>query len=61
MTIFTRLLRLLTRTGQARRDADLQRAKRTEKTIRQYDEMLNANATQRQGRAHTIGPWNMEG
>ena len=56
MTILTKLLRLLTGPDQTRRDVKADRARRTEKAIERYDEMLNASATQRQGRAHTIGP-----
>jgi cytidylate kinase len=61
MTIFTRLLRLLTRTSQSPRDVELQLAERTQKTIKRYDEMLNANAKQREGRPHTVDLRNVEG
>lgn len=60
MTILTKLLRLLTGSDQPSRDAKADRAKRTEKVIERYDEMLNASATQRQGRAHPIGPRDMQ-
>jgi len=52
MTLLTRLLRLLTRTDQPSRDAELQRAKRTEKTIERYDQLVNATARQRQQMAN---------
>jgi len=60
MNIFEKLLRMLTRASQTRRNVKSERTVRTEKVIERYDEMLNASATQRQGRAHTIGPRDMQ-
>jgi DNA-binding protein H-NS len=60
MTIFTKLLRFLTQAVQTRRDVQTERAARTEKVIERYDEILNANATQRQRLTHPPGPRHMQ-
>jgi len=60
MTIFQKLLSLLARPDQTRRDVKADRAKQTEKAIERYDALLNASATQRQGRAHTTGPRDLQ-
>jgi hypothetical protein len=55
MTIFQKLLRLLTPADQTRKEANSERAERTEKVIERYDAMLNANVKERRGRPHTLG------
>jgi hypothetical protein len=47
MTIFSRLLRLL-RIGETASNKEAERAERTERAIKQYDELVNATARQRQ-------------
>ncbi len=62
MTIFSRILRLLAPADDIRTEVEAERAKsqRTEQAIERYDQMLNASAARRQGRAHTLGPRNSD-
>jgi hypothetical protein len=55
MTIFQKLLRLLTPADQTRKEAKSERAERTEKAIERYDAMLNASVKERRGRPHSLG------
>ena len=55
MTIFQKLLRLLTPADQTRKEANSERAERTEKVIERYDAMLNASVNQRRDRPHSLG------
>jgi hypothetical protein len=55
MTIFQKILRLLTPGDQTRKEAKSERAERTEKVIERYDAMLNASAKDRRGRPHSLG------
>jgi hypothetical protein len=54
MTIFQKILRLLTQAGQTRKKANFERAERTEKVIERYDAMLNASVNQRRGWPHSL-------
>ena len=55
MTIFQKLLRLLTPANQTRKEANSERAERTEKVIERYDAMLNASVNQRRARPRSMG------
>ena len=55
MTIFQKLLRLLVPADQTRKEANSERAERTEKVIERYDAMLNASVKERRGRPNTLG------
>jgi hypothetical protein len=58
MTIFRKLLRLLSQTGDSTTDVEPESArnKRTEQVIERYDEMLNANPVRRHRRSSTASP-----
>jgi len=55
MTIFQRILRLLTPIDQSRKEVQSERAERTEKAIERYDAMLNTSVKERGGRPHSLG------
>jgi hypothetical protein len=63
MTILNSLLRMLARLGANWTGAKSQPAKcsKTEQAIERYDQMLNASTRRRQGRAHAVGPRDLDG
>jgi hypothetical protein len=55
MTIFQKILSLLTPADRSRKEAKPERAEQTKKAIERYDAMLNTTVSDRRGRPHTMG------